>query len=651
MAQEALHTGSVFGRYVLVEQIGAGAMGEVWVAIDPDLDRKVALKLLRRTRSGRDDNPRLLREARAMARLNHPNVATVHDVGEVEGRVFIAMEFVAGESLAEFIARGPHPWSRVVPLLLQAGAGLAAAHVAGIVHRDFKPANVLIGHDGRVRVVDFGLSASERRERPAELEDATITLPPDRKDAAVGTPAYMAPEQHRGESFDARSDQFAFGVTAFESIYGRRPFPGDHRYAVALAIVEGRITEIPSEERAPAWIHDTLLRALAGKPEARFADMPALLAVLARDDARRRRRWLAAGCGAALLAGLVAAWIAWPRAPDPCGRAGEAMSETWSDATRDELRAWLVVDAREPWRARTSERLLEGLDQHALAWTASERSLCSDRVARRTTDRLAAARSACLERQREMVAWLAELPRHDDELRELVLRHPYALLRALGQPERCLDAMPSDDEHDEQDERARTRALARAQLWLAVDRPRRAAEALVAQPCTGDCALPLALAHGKIAARLERHDEARRILPHVAARALQSEPDTSVHAWLELARVEPNHAAALDWLAYANALADARVDRTSQIEVALLGAALELDEGRVDPAMRRLTAAFALADQDPPLDPDLRAALLHLRARASRALGQLDAATRDELEAREQLELALGEAHPLTRPQ
>jgi hypothetical protein len=648
MAQEAVHTGSVFGRYVLVEQIGAGAMGEVWVAIDPDLDRKVALKLLRRTRSGRDDNPRLLREARAMARLNHPNVATVHDVGEVEGRVFIAMEFVAGESLGEFIARGPHPWSRVVPLLLQAGAGLAAAHAAGIVHRDFKPANVLLGHDGRVRVVDFGLSASERRERPAELEDASITLPPDRKDAAVGTPAYMAPEQHRGESFDARSDQFAFGVTAFETIYGRRPFPGEHRYAVALAIVEGRITEIPHEERAPAWIHDTLLRALSGKPDARFPDMHALLAVLSRDDARRRRRWLAAGLGVALLAGLAAAWIAWPRAPDPCGRAGEAMAETWTGAARERLHAWLVGDAREPWHARTSERLLEGLDAHAIAWTASERSLCSDRVARRTTDRLAAARSACLERQREMVAWLAELPRQDDELRALVLLHPYDLLRALGQPERCLDAMPSDDEGDV---RARERALARAQLWLAVDRPLRAAEALVAHPCTGNCSLPLALAHGQIAARLARHDDARIALPHVAARALQSEPDTSVHAWLELARAEPSKPAALEWIAYADALATAGITRTTQIEVAQLGAQLELDEGRVEAAMQRLTVAFALAEQDPPLDPDLRAALLHLRARASRALGKLDAAALDELEARQQLELALGEDHPLTRPQ
>jgi serine/threonine protein kinase len=629
-------SGSVFGRYVLVEPIGSGAMGEVWVAIDPDLDRKIALKLLRRTRASREDNPRLIREARAMARLNHPNVVAVHDVGEVEGRVFIAMEFVAGESLAEFVARGPHPWSDVLPLLRQAGAGLAAAHAAGIVHRDLKPANVLIGSEGRVRVLDFGLAATQ-------------SVTPDRKDATVGTPAYMAPEQHRGESFDARSDQFAFCVTAFESLYGRRPFPGEHRYAVALAIVEGRLDDVPVDQQAPAWIHRTVLRGLARESAARFPDMLALLEQLSRDPVQRRRRWMFAGSAMAVIAAGVGAWLLRPPPPDPCAEAGDAMAATWSEDRRAALGQWLKGGPAEPWREQASQRLLEGIDTRAIEWMASDRTICTDRVAKRATDRLVAARELCLAQQQQAIDMLVGLadrqdPEHDG-IRDEVLARPYALLRAIGRAESCIEQVSFADGAPDPEQAF---ALARARVWLAIELPERAQQELVEFPCPNEkgessCDPELTLVHARALVQRDQGESAIAMLEQVAARSLHDEPDRAVQAWLELARLMGPTS---EWLGYAEALADDRLTRPTRIELALVAARLELGRDRGEDARLRLDAALQLAGQDSPLDPDLEARLLHARAQAHRATGRPEAAQADDAKAHAQLELALGVGHP-----
>ncbi|MBL8939246.1 MAG: protein kinase, partial [Archangium sp.] len=208
--------GMSLGHYVLLEKLGAGGMGEVFAAFDPRLDRRVALKLLRAgSLSAEEGKARLLREAQAMARLQHPNVIAVHDVGTFGDRVFIAMEFVEGETLGEWL-RGDHPWQQIVETFVEAGSGLAAAHSAGLVHRDFKPDNVLIGKDGRPRVVDFGL-ARQSTSTPsptvpitpdAVIPDSTLAAPLTRDGAVMGTPGYMAPEQIAGLPTDARSDQF-----------------------------------------------------------------------------------------------------------------------------------------------------------------------------------------------------------------------------------------------------------------------------------------------------------------------------------------------------------------------------------------------------------------------------------------------------------
>ncbi|HEY0097284.1 MAG TPA: serine/threonine-protein kinase, partial [Archangium sp.] len=237
----ALGRGTPLDRYVVLDPLGEGGMGMVYAAYDSVLDRKVALKLLppgdadagpeATSGSGR---ARLLREAQAMARLSHPNVVAVYDVHQHEAQVFMAMELVDGQTLLQWEREQPRGWRELLTAFLAAGRGLAAAHAAGLVHRDFKPTNVLVGKDGRVRVTDFGLARPHNA--PAELGADTpapdtgpvkghslLELNLTQRGAVRGTPAYMAPEQFRGATADVRSDQFSFAVSLWEALHGERP--------------------------------------------------------------------------------------------------------------------------------------------------------------------------------------------------------------------------------------------------------------------------------------------------------------------------------------------------------------------------------------------------------------------------------------------
>src|SRR5258708_23662444 len=231
--------GLSLGRYIVLNKLGRGGMGVVYAAYDPELDRKVAVKLLRAeadTKSNaRAAQARLLREAQAMARLSHPNVISVHDVGALRTQVFIAMEFVEGKTLTRWLKEKPLTPREIVQTFLQAGKGLAAAHAAGLVHRDFKPDNVLIGNDGRIQLLDFGFARAVE-----DVVGYAPTLPPQvvasglstprqlearltRSGAFLGTPAYMAPEQLLRTTIDARADPFSFCVALYEALYGKRP--------------------------------------------------------------------------------------------------------------------------------------------------------------------------------------------------------------------------------------------------------------------------------------------------------------------------------------------------------------------------------------------------------------------------------------------
>ncbi|HUQ05924.1 MAG TPA: protein kinase [Kofleriaceae bacterium] len=294
-ATGGLVAGRRLGRYVVEHRLGAGGMGEVLAAHDPELDRRVAIKLLR-GEVGDHGAERLRREARTMARLSHRNLVAVHDVGEHDGHVFLAMELLDGGTLRGY-ERG-RTWQEILRAYLDAGRGLAAAHDAGVVHRDFKPDNVLCARDGRVAVTDFGIA--RRRSHAASADDAPGAAHVDpsltRTGAMVGTPLYMPPEQLDGAVADARSDQFAFAVALWEALYGAHPLvpKGADLDALVAAMAKGD-SLAPPPGPVPAHVARALIRALHPDPAARWPSLRDLLQALDVDAAPRRHvvRWAA----------------------------------------------------------------------------------------------------------------------------------------------------------------------------------------------------------------------------------------------------------------------------------------------------------------------------------------------------------------------
>jgi len=313
-----LEPGTIIGDEYRVDGIiGSGAMGVVYRAHHLRLDRAVALKL-RRTASL--DHARLEREARAMARLSHPHVVAVYDVGTWEGDVYIAMEFIDGCSLRAWLEAAPRPWRAALDVCMQAGQGLAAAHAAGIVHRDFKPDNVLVGADGRVRVADFGIARGSGRVSPNDPHD-TSALGPDLTGTGgmPGTPAYMAPEQFGGVA-DAKSDVFAFSVVLYEALFGQRPFGGASLPELLFNVTKGNVRRPPAGTEVPDVVTRLVLAGLAVDPAKRMASVALLLDLLGRAALPRtglRIAIAAAASGVAFLAAAsVLAWWMWPK-PQP----------------------------------------------------------------------------------------------------------------------------------------------------------------------------------------------------------------------------------------------------------------------------------------------------------------------------------------------
>jgi WD40 repeat protein len=307
------------GRYQLGEMLGAGGMGVVYRAHDPDLDRAVAIKVVHT--GDASSGARLLREAQAMARLRHPNVVPIFDVGPAEDAVFVAMPLLEGGTLKAWLHGGPRGFAEILDRFVAAGRGLAAAHAAGLVHRDFKPENVLLGAGGETQVSDFGIACLAGDEAAPSASVSTLASGALTETGDVlGTPDYMAPEQLRGRPSDARADQFSFCIALWEGIYGERPFlrstadTTDPMRARMDAIAAGPVA--PPRRDHPAWIAQLLVRGLAEDPERRWPTLQALLdAIDAYRASRRWRRWLAAGLGAAGLAAAIVAQ-AWP-APMP----------------------------------------------------------------------------------------------------------------------------------------------------------------------------------------------------------------------------------------------------------------------------------------------------------------------------------------------
>jgi predicted Zn-dependent peptidase/predicted Ser/Thr protein kinase len=288
--------GQPVGKYLVVDELGSGAMGVVYLASDGQLGRHIALKVLIHHSRGHQ----LLAEARALARLQHPNVVAIHDVGWWNEHVYMAMEYVQGPSLAEWLSSHVQPGDRLAAFV-QAAQGLAAAHRAGIVHYDVKPSNIMVGDDGRVRLVDFGLARSPSPDAP--------------QGSPGGTPRYMSPEQRRGDAVDARTDQFSLCLALYEALYGEHPFAGETADERDDAVRAGRV-KTPSTGAIPAATRDAILKGLAFHPDARHRTMEELLAALSPPPARRSR-WLAVAAGTACVATIGAALLVQGRGGDP----------------------------------------------------------------------------------------------------------------------------------------------------------------------------------------------------------------------------------------------------------------------------------------------------------------------------------------------
>jgi len=424
-----LARGSTVGRYLVTGLIGKGGMGEVYAAYDPELDRKVALKLLRTqpevAADPREGQARLLREAQSIARLSDPNVVVIYDVGMYAERVFLAMEFIDGYTLGHWLLVKRRTWREVVTAFVAGGSGLACAHRSGIIHRDFKLDNVMITHDGKVRVMDFGLARpidQQEAERDpsstapplvpdlmvsqaatwADNEDQLVTRNLTRPSAQrparvptlldspltesgelVGTPAYMAPEQHKGEMIDVRTDQFSFCVALHEALYGERPFEGRSVLELTTNVIAGRVRAAPANAKVPGWLRRVVLRGLRADRAARYPSMDALLQALRKDRSRKFRTAMAMTLPAiALTLSVGIAARGELRHRNLCLGGVAQLAGVWeppgspSDSgRRDEIRRAFLATGR-PYAADSFTAVAAELDRYVSRWRDMHREAC-----------------------------------------------------------------------------------------------------------------------------------------------------------------------------------------------------------------------------------------------------------------------------------
>ncbi|MCA9656657.1 MAG: tetratricopeptide repeat protein [Myxococcales bacterium] len=453
-----LRRGDALGRYLVLDVLGRGGMGIVYAAYDPQLDRRVAIKLVGQGASSVEDS-RLLREAQALAKLNHPNVVSVHDVGTWRSSVFVAMELVEGETLDAWIQRrhaeAPPSWQEVLEVMLPAGRGLEAAHAVGIVHRDFKPHNVMLAPSGRVTVLDFGLA---RALEPGETATGTTDgarLPVTsltETGTVMGTPAYMSPEQHEGRRADERSDQFSFCVTLYQAIYGRRPFSGSSVGDLLTAIAIGRFDPTRPGDGVPGWLRAVVVRGLEPVPDARYASMTELLAALRSPPTRGAPLVVGAVLGLGLLGGL--GWALLGRsAPDPCQPAEDAMARAWGTEPRAAVESAFRKDGGggAP-REEVLEQVSQDLDDFASEWLEERRAVCALQPELGSeAERVATKRATCLDQRLGRFDALVRLLAEADHA--MVIRATQAV-QDLPPPEDCRDArgwsvtVPLPDEPD-----------------------------------------------------------------------------------------------------------------------------------------------------------------------------------------------------------
>jgi tetratricopeptide (TPR) repeat protein/predicted Ser/Thr protein kinase len=468
--------GSVVGRHVVLHRLGAGAMGVVYAAYDPELDRKVALKLMLPGMGGPTGRLRLLREAQALAKLSHPNVVTIHDVGTVAEHVWIAMEFVQGQTLGEW-SKARRDWRAVLEIMGKAGAGLAAAHAAGLLHRDFKPDNVMVGDDGRVCVMDFGLARMRvgtgactpelDPSRPSAEAIGALATSVTQAGAVVGTPSYMAPEQFHGAELTGAADQFAFCVTLWGALYGERPFAGSTIPELVTNVLEGTLRSPPRDRPVPGWLRRVCERGLSVEPAQRWPSMHELLDSLAKGHTRARVR---KGLVAVAVLGLLGVGVDGARRYDlerrtaACEATGAQVETAWSPERERALREALVATGVS-YAATTADKTMPWLDRRADAWRDARVEVCLDAEVRGRMDAEMLDRSLwCLdERRMELESLVDELTLADAEvLHKTVTAAAELSSVAPCRDERVLHALSPPPDEDREAVRAVRAEVARA---------------------------------------------------------------------------------------------------------------------------------------------------------------------------------------------
>ncbi|MEM9453810.1 MAG: tetratricopeptide repeat protein [Myxococcota bacterium] len=672
----------MLGRYVLLGTLGKGGMGTVLEAFDRTLDRRVAVKVLHRD-LGERHTTRLMREAQAMAKLSHPNVVQVYEVGEVEGRAFVAMELVRGQTPREWLQQQPRPdWRACVEMFISLGAGLSAAHARGLVHRDFKPRNAIIDEEGRPRLLDFGLARQADTEDDASntllpvgarVDTDALDTPLTRTGAVLGTPAYMSPEQIKGHEADARSDQFSFCVSLYEAVYGERPFAGRGMKALLMAMAAGQIRPAPRESRVPTALRTVLLRGLSFEPERRWPSMEALLAALRKLVAPRRRRGLALGVVTGLIAiagGLAyqaevsreAARARGAALDRRCSGARAELDGIWDDTRRSQIQAAILGTGS--WAAPdTWARVGAHLDAYADAWTDAHTAVCEATTVRgEQSPEVMDRRMGCLNMRkvalRETVKVLARVDAERIDRAMTVVTDLPSLLRCDDVEALRAQLPPPEDPQVAAQVNMAREQLAEARALLAggdYARSRQRAGQVLEQARQlgyGPLEAEALLVRGEVHSMHDDYAEAEDDLRQAYLLALRYE-----HRGVELravssltyvtssGRAQPEHAE--PWVDITRALADRRGIDDEQRAVALreVGGALA-QQGRWSEALELYRAALALLEQAlGPRRPEV-GRMLNRLGDILRKHGHLEQAEQHHRRALDLFEDVLGPRHP-----
>ena len=664
--------GSTVDRYVVLDRVGEGGMGVVYAAYDPKLDRKVALKFLNRPDPQHGEWNRLLREAQAMARLSHPNVAVAYDVGTSHGHVFLAMELVDGVDLRSWLQAGTRTMPEILAVFSAAGQGLAAAHASGIVHRDFKPANVLVDKSGRSRVTDFGLSRSIYLgdvAPPSDGEDGSAGTPDSIRTplnarftftgAVLGTPSFMSPEQHEGKDADARSDQFSFCVALYEALHGVRPFAGETLAEIRESILARKFA--PTSSHVPAWLNAAVLRGLSASPADRWPSMDALLEALSRDPRAARRLWLAAGAAAIGLVAVASIWLAGGEAVEVCPPARDRIAGIWDVPARKQVRAAFLATGA----ARAADvftRVERSLDARLSGWVDARREACrATRVRGEQSEALLDRRMQCLERSLRKIQALPEVWREG-----VVLDKAVRAALTVGDVEGCSDveALTTPIARPSQPEAVRRlqaleRLLDRVDtIWRAGKLEAALKEAREAVAEARRLGYPAVLAealhrNGQIEADFGSVEAGIGLLHQAFEEANQAHDDARAATVMRLLLFysvwSAKRLADADLLWKMSEAAVARVPHRDDLSAELLttqGAVLA-EQGKRAEAAEHLRRAIALQRKQHGEDDFPVAPQLYNLAAALADMGQIDEALALNERARAAWEQALGAEHPL----